>query len=328
MNDLNKTLYSGWAFRLIVINVIIFFVQIFTEQYRMTYLIQGLDRPGPSVFTFYMGLTPALVAQSGYVWQMFTYMFLHHTGSFFHLFFNMYALLIFGTAVEQEWGGKRFLIYYLFCGAFAGITIFLVNYIHQGMGFYIPTIGASGAVFGLLLAFGILFPNAELLLFFIMPIKAKYMVILYAGIELFLELSGGNSSISHIGHLGGLAGGLIFFLFIKKRALEFKFKKIKAAKVLASAKKESTAPKEREGKIDINNYSLQISILKKLRDEGPDALTDDDIQYINYMEIMAASLDEDVLCNEIDLDLDDEHCKNCEYLKGCFTREVNKYKED
>ena len=321
MNNLNKTLYSGWAFKLIIINVIVFFIQVFTAQYRMTSFIQG----GTSVLTYYLGLTPDLIAQKGYIWQIFTYMFLHDTGTFFHLFFNMYALLIFGTVVEQEWGEKRFLIYYFFCGAFAGISIFLVNYFHQGLGYFIPTIGASGAIFGLLLAFGILFPNAELLLFFIMPIKAKYLVILYAGIELILEFSGGNSSISHIGHLGGLAGGLIFFLFIKKRALEFKIKKIKAAKAKTLLKQEISAHREPENKMDINNHVLQINILKKLRDSGFDSLNDDEIQYIKYVEIMMEDFDNSRLCNEVDLDIDDEHCKNCEYLKGCFIREVRKY---
>ncbi len=242
MNNSNKTLYSGWAFRLIVINVIVFVIQFFTEQYRVTYLFQGADRQGPSVFTFYMGLTPALIAQKGYIWQVFTYMFLHDTGNFIHLFFNMYALLIFGTAVENEWGDKKFLIYYLFCGIFAGITIFSMNFFHQGIGYFIPTIGASGAIFGVLLAFGILFPNAELLLFFILPVKAKYLVILYAGIEIFLEISGDNSTVSHIGHLGGLAGGLLYFLFVNRRALQFKYKKSKAVKAKRSLKRKSQSP--------------------------------------------------------------------------------------
>jgi membrane associated rhomboid family serine protease len=315
MNNTNRTLYNRWAFRLIIINVIVYMIQFFT------------DRQGSSVFTFYLGLTPAMIIQKGYIWQVFTYMFLHDTGNFFHLFFNMYALLIFGTAVEQEWGSKKFLVYYIFCGIIAGITIFSMNFIDKGSGYIIPTIGASGAIFGLLLAFGILFPNVELLLFFILPVKAKYLVILYAGIELFLEISGDNSSISHIGHLGGLAGGLLYFLFINKRAIQFKLKKIKAIKTKQSLKEKSKSPGNAE-MMDINNTVLQINILKKLKESGFESLSDDEIQYIKYIEIMTEDFDKNLLCNEDDLNIEDEHCKNCEYFKVCFIREVKKYMEN
>lgn len=324
MNNTGKTIYNRWAFRLIIINVIVFIAQIFAEQYRVTYFFQGAGRQGPSVFTFYMGLIPALIAEKGYVWQVFTYMFLHDTYNFIHLFFNMYALLIFGTAVEQEWGSKKFLIYYFFCGVFAGITIFLINFIHQGIGYFIPTIGASGAIFGLLLAFGILFPNAELLLFFVIPIKAKYFVILFAGIELFFVFSGSDSTVSHIGHLGGLAGGLLYIIFINRRALEFKYKKIKAVKSRISSK-EKTVPLSYGETMDVNNTGLQINILTKLKESGLDSLTDDEIQYIKYMEIMTEDFDKSVLCDESDLNIEDEHCKKCDYFKVCFIREVKKY---
>ncbi|MCP4761596.1 MAG: rhomboid family intramembrane serine protease, partial [archaeon] len=212
------TIYSGWVFKLIVINVLFFAIQLFAQQYRIIYSLHGFNGAA-SVIEFYLGLIPALIIEKGYIWQVFSYMFLHSTSGFFHIFFNMYALLIFGVPIEQEWGSKRFLTYYLTCGAGAGLCIFLINLISMEAGFFIPTIGASGAVFGLLLAFGFLFPEAELLLFFFLPIKAKYLVILYGGIELYLELFGGQSAISHIGHLGGLLTGLIFFLILKKKNL-------------------------------------------------------------------------------------------------------------
>ncbi len=324
MNNTNRSLYSGWAFRLIIINVLIYLIQFFTEQYRVTYLLQGISRQGLSVITFYMGLTPSLIVQKGYIWQIFSYMFLHDIGNFLHLFFNMYALLIFGTPVEHEWGSKKFFIYYLFCGTFAGVTIFIMNFIDQGIGYFVPTIGASGAIFGLLLAFGILFPNVELLLFFIIPIRAKYLVILYAGIEIFFEISGSNSTVSHIGHLGGLAGGLLYFLFINRRAIKFKLQKGKLLK-LNKPVKENPKAKSHAETPDINNISLQISILKKLKDSGYESLNDDEIQYIKYIEIMTEDFDESVLCNEDDLNIDDEHCKNCNYFNSCFIREVKKY---
>ena len=143
-----------------------------------------------------------------------------------HIFFNMYALLLFGIPIEQLWGPKKFLIYYFFTGVGAGITIFVMNLVLGDIGFFIPTIGASGAVFGLLLAFGMLFPEAELLVFFFVPMKAKYLVILYGGIELYLQISsGGQSSVSHLGHLGGLVFGLIYFLVTRRKGIEFKAKK-------------------------------------------------------------------------------------------------------
>ncbi|MFH0975068.1 MAG: rhomboid family intramembrane serine protease [Spirochaetota bacterium] len=326
MNNSGRSIYNAWCFRLLILNIVIFVIQFFAEQYRMSYTVHGVDTQGPSVLTFYMGLIPALVADKGYVWQILTYMFLHDTTSIVHILFNMYALLIFGMPIEQEWGGKKFVFYYIFCGVVAGITIFLINYIDQGFGYYVPTIGASGAIFGLLLAFGVLFPDLQLMIFFVFPIKAKYLVILYGAIELFLQFSGTNSTVSHIGHLGGLAAGVIFFLFINRRSLKFKFKLKQASGII----KKKTAAKGPESHsknemMDINNTELQINILKKLKDTGIDSLSDDEFQYIKYIEIMTEDNDQSVICNEDDFNIEDDHCKNCEHFKVCFIREVKKY---
>lgn len=324
MNNSGKTIYSGWAFRLILINVILYAVQVFAEYNRMSILVEGKAR---SNITYYLGLTPDLVVSKGYIWQIFSYMFLHDTYSLAHLFFNMYALLIFGMPIQQELGSRQFLYYYLYCGTFAGLSIFTINFIDQGLAYYVPTIGASGAVFGLLLAFGILFPNAELLLFFIVPIKAKYLVILYGGLELFLELSGKTSTVSHIGHLGGLAAGLIYFFIIKRRTIEFKHKLKKATRNISKKKISSrkiTGTLKTEKKSD-NKFNNEIDILKKLKKTGIDSLTDDEYQYIKYIDIMTQDYNKNVLCNEIDYNTDDEHCTNCENFKACFIREVKKY---
>ncbi len=326
MNISHRSVYQGWAFKLIIINVVIFIIQVFTEKFHVSYTIQGTVQQGPSIITYYLGLIPAMIVEKGYIWQIFSYMFLHSTYSFAHIFFNMYALLIFGLSVEQEWGSKRFLIYYLFCGTFAGLTIFIINFIHQGLGYIIPTIGASGAIFGLLLAFGILFPNTELLLFFVLPVKAKYLVVLYAGIELFLELFGSGGSVSHIGHLGGLFAGLIYFFIIKRRSFEFKYKLHKAESHKLRKKPDAlTMDHDRKDNINSKNKNMQINILNKLRKSGAESLTDDEIQYIKYIEIMIEDMDETVLCNEDDLDINDEHCKDCENFHLCFIREVRKY---
>lgn len=176
------------------------------------------------------------------IWQPITYMFMH--GSFFHIFFNMYAVFLFGSAIETVWGPKRFLQYYIYTGLGAlvlqmGITAFEIYQLTGGIltGPYtagcqivgntyqcpdgvslqlftlanVPLVGASGAVFGLLLAFGMLFPNVELMLIFLpVPIKAKYFVILYGLIELFMgaaRFEGDN--VAHFAHIGGLVTGFI-----------------------------------------------------------------------------------------------------------------------
>jgi len=212
-------------------------------------------------------------------YQLVTHMFMH--GGLFHLFFNMFALYMFGRILEQVWGGKRFLIYYLATGLGAAAIHLLVNYLHlhsiqndaiamlntpspqsfaafvtkhfpdyydqvytkfldnwfaspnnpvfiEQASIYtqqliqlqldIPTVGASGAVYGVLLAFGMLFPNTILMLLIPpIPIKAKWMVIIYGGIELFLGLTQPGSNIAHFAHLGGMIFGFILIKYWRTR---------------------------------------------------------------------------------------------------------------
>lgn len=177
---------SGAVRLLLAWNVISFLVQQLVDQ-RME---------------FYFGLVPAL-AWKGWVWQLFTYMFLH--GSFVHILFNMLALWMFGSELENLWGTRRFIKYYFFTGVGAGVTTALLN-----ANSIVPTIGASGAVYGLLLAYGVTFPNRPILLYFLFPIKAKYFVILFGLIELFASFSGSRSGIAHLAHLGGLVFGWLY----------------------------------------------------------------------------------------------------------------------
>jgi len=149
-------------------------------------------------------LAPFLVLQpfgEGFLpWQLVSYMFLH--ADFYHIFFNLFALWIFGQALENLWGTKRFLLYYFLTGIGAGIIQLFVS---SG-----STIGASGAVFGILLGFGMMFPNRHILLLFPpIPIKAKYFVAIYGGLELFNGLTRVESGIAHFAHLGGLVVGYI-----------------------------------------------------------------------------------------------------------------------
>src|SRR5689334_13488273 len=114
------------------------------------------------------------------VWQLFTYQFLH--GSVFHLVFNMLALWMFGSPLETDWGTQRFMRYYLTCGVGAGLCDLTLNLILGGRA---PTIGASGAIYGVLLAFGVCYPEQTVLMNFLFPIKAKYMVMIYGAIALY-----------------------------------------------------------------------------------------------------------------------------------------------
>ena len=142
------------------------------------------------------------------VWQLFTYLFLH--GGVFHLVFNMLALWMFGSPLESDWGMRRFLRYYFICGVGAGLFDLVLNLILGGGR---PTIGASGAIYGVLLAFGVCYPEQTVLMNFLFPIKAKYMVAIYAAIALYSSL-GVNSGVSNIAHLGGMVVG---FVYLKTR---------------------------------------------------------------------------------------------------------------
>lgn len=164
------------------------------------------------------------------IYQLFTYMFMH--GSLQHIFFNMFALWMFGCVVENVWGPKKFLFYYILCGIGAGIfqeIAQFVNYAIEGYGAYqyitdgsirIPmnaflnqwtTVGASGSIYGILLAFGMIFPEQRIFIFPLpVPIKAKWFVMIYAAVELFSAMGTTNDGVAHIAHLGGMVFG--FFL--------------------------------------------------------------------------------------------------------------------
>ena len=169
--------------------------------------------------------------------QLISYMFMH--ANFQHIFFNMFAVWMFGRVLEQVWGPRRFLTYYLICGIGAGLIQELVQYLEYAFtlsnydsvnlgiaGGIIPmeeylnmmtTVGASGAVYGILLAFGMLFPNSQMFIFPLpFPIKAKYFVIGYAVLELFLGLGGGDG-VAHFAHLGGMLFGLILIIYWRKK---------------------------------------------------------------------------------------------------------------
>jgi membrane associated rhomboid family serine protease len=153
-----------------------------------------------------LGLVPILVWRKYFLWQLATYIFLH--GGITHLLFNFLALWMFGGELESHWGSRKFLGYFLFCGIGAGIcTVIFTPYQ------FIPVIGASGAIYGILLAFGWLFPNRLIYIYFLFPIPAKYMVIIFGLIELFSSMEGTGGGVAHLTHLGGLLFGLLFMAY-------------------------------------------------------------------------------------------------------------------
>jgi len=156
---------------------------------------------GPKLIALF-GLTPALFWK-GALWQTVTYMFLH--GGVFHLLFNMFVLYMFGTALESTWGARRFINFYFICGIGAGLLNAVVT-----PGSPVPTIGASGAIYGLLMAFGILFPEQLIYIWGVFPVKAKFFVIGIGVIEFMTALSTTRSGIAHVAHLGGMLFGLVY----------------------------------------------------------------------------------------------------------------------
>lgn len=152
------------------------------------------------------------------VWQLLTYGFLH--GGLTHLFFNMLAVFMFGAEVERVWGTKRYLTYYLVCVVSAGIAQLLVASSSGGVPY--PTVGASGGVFGLLLAFGMMFPRRMVMLLLPpIPMPAWLLVTLYGALELFLGVTGTQPGVAHFAHLGGMAGGFLLIQYWRGR-LPFK----------------------------------------------------------------------------------------------------------
>ena len=151
-------------------------------------------------------------------WQMITHMFMH--GSFTHLLFNMFGLYMFGSRLEQMWGAKRYINFYLITGLGAALLHTLVQdyEITQGLvNINQPTVGASGALFGILVAFAMYWPNTQLFLMFIpVPIKAKWAVIGYAAFELFAGISGFQAGVAHFAHLGGALFGFILVQYWNK----------------------------------------------------------------------------------------------------------------
>lgn len=235
-------------------------------------------------------------------YQFVTYMFMH--GSFAHLFFNMFALWMFGNAIENAWGSKRFLIFYMVCGLGAGAVQELVQYIHltstlQGYDSVrisatqvvstaeylnmLTTVGASGAIYGILLAFGMTWPNSRIYIYFAIPIKAKWFVIFYGLIELFSGITSSDDGVAHFAHLGGMIFGLILILYWRKDEFNwFQKFKINRNKHYYSGGNTYSRPKsdEQYNKERADDQKRIDEILDKIKDKGYESLTKEEKDFL------------------------------------------------
>jgi membrane associated rhomboid family serine protease len=186
---------GGWtpAVKTIVIACAVgFFLQIFDSKFA-----------GNLSFEQKFGLVPYAVTQRYLLWQLVTYIFLH--GGFFHILFNMFGLYMFGSELEATWGTREFTKFFFICGIGAAILTVIVSPYSQ-----VAIIGASGAIFGLLVAYGVLFPNRPIYLYMIIPIPAKWFVVIFGAINLLSV--GSNSGVAYVTHVGGM---LVGFLYLK-----------------------------------------------------------------------------------------------------------------
>jgi membrane associated rhomboid family serine protease len=171
----------------------------------ITFLVQLFTEP---LLTVWFGLTPWDVTHRGYVWQLVSYIFLHDPRNLLHILLNMLGLWMFGSELEQVWGSRQFTRFFFVCGVGAGLVMVLL-FLLTGGDSHVTTIGASGALYGILLAYGILFPD-RIIYFLIFPIPAKYFVMMLGAIAFFSSIFGPGGGIAHVAHLGGMLCGYLY----------------------------------------------------------------------------------------------------------------------
>ena len=170
----------------------------------------------------WLGMKPAAVVGQGQLWRLVTYMFVHSRGGFGHILFNMLSLWMFGVELERMWGTRYFLKFYFFCGVCAALTTLVLSFVPVAI--FSPlyqslTIGASGAIFGVLLAYALYFPYRPILVMFVFPVPARYFVMIMGGMSLLASLNASSGGVAHTTHLGGLAAG---YLYLKKPRINVK----------------------------------------------------------------------------------------------------------
>ena len=220
----------------------------------LTHIFRGF--PWYTIF----GMVPNSILQKFMIWQVLTYMFLH--ANLWHLVLNMLMLWFFGPAIEASWGRKQFLFYYFFTGIGAAFCSFIVSFNSS-----IPVVGASGAIFGILVAYALMYPENIILLFFIFPMKMKHAVVVLAVINLLGAISSPGSGIAYIAHLGGALFG---YIFLKNEIIKRKLSYFRLGNVNFYPKKKDSPKREfkQEGfdrKVDM--------ILDKISKHGMKSLT-------------------------------------------------------
>ena len=212
------------------------------------------------------GLVPILVWQKYYLWQLFTYLFIH--GDLLHILLNLFMLWVCGQGLETQWGRKKFFLFYFVCGIGAGlITVFFDVYSIT------PIVGASGAIYGLLVAYGFTYPNRILLLYGLFPIKAKYVVLGFGVIAFIASISANQSNISHITHLSGMAiGFVLIFIKLNWDLIQMWYLKLHLQNIIQKPSNSNDETKQIKCKVD--------KILDKLNDSGWESLTDNEEKYL------------------------------------------------
>jgi membrane associated rhomboid family serine protease len=256
---------------LLIINVAVFFIQMLASNL----MIGG--EPLYYVLNRWFALNPLIEGFNFQVWQLISYQFMH--GDFWHIFFNMFMLWMFGMEIENILGSKKFLYYYLICGVAAGLAQLFIAPIFSVPA---PTIGASGAVYGVMIAFAMMFPDRYILLIFPpIPVKAKYMIGFFIIIE-FLSVNSANSTVAHLAHLGGGRASKKFIMFDKNIDVPLK-------RML------NISSGHRSGREFQNPFSGLSDMFKRRRD---------DIEEADYYDINQKKKTDDVTQTEIDAILD------------------------
>jgi membrane associated rhomboid family serine protease len=227
----------------------------------LIYLLQQMflgQAPSP------LALVPQQVLTKGMVWELATYMFLH--GGTLHIVFNMFVLVMFGTNLEQWWGSWDFTKYYFITGIGAGVIQVITTYAFGGET-WIPVIGASGAIFGVLIAYGMAFPDRKVFLWFVIPVSARTMVAIVAFLELAMVSQG--DGVARFAHLGGM---LVGYVYLKQENLFWRVKRwwrrVQATVEASRQKRPKTGDPETQARID--------EILEKISREGMGALTEEE----------------------------------------------------
>ncbi|MCF7908871.1 MAG: rhomboid family intramembrane serine protease [Candidatus Omnitrophica bacterium] len=217
-----------------------------------------------------LAMVPRLVFSKLMIWQLVTYMFVHL--DLWHLVMNMLMLWFFGPAIEAAWGQKRFLIYYFFTGIGAALCSVIFS-------FNSPIIGASGAIFGILVAYAMLYPDNMILFFFFVPMKMKHAVFVLAGINLLGAISASGSGIAYIAHLGG---GLFGYLYLKNETLRHRLLSLDFEKIKSWFNKPSAKPTKSTKPNKPKTFDERVDeILDKISKKGMASLTKEEIDILD-----------------------------------------------